>query len=39
MPLNRFSPGKREKLDLRTGNFIWQDWLRLEERGEEAEGA
>lgn len=35
MPLNRFSPGKREKLDLRTGNFIWQDWLRVGERGEE----
>lgn len=25
MPLNRFSPGKGEKLDLRTGNFIWKD--------------
>lgn len=36
MPLNRFSPGKGEKLDLRTGNFIWEDWLRLRERGGEA---
>lgn len=36
MPLNRFSPGKGEKLDLPTGNFIWRDWLRLGERGEDA---
>lgn len=35
MPLNRFSPGKEAKLDLRTGNFIWQHWLRLRAGREE----
>lgn len=37
MPLNRFSPGKGEKLDLQTGNFIWQCRLRLSAGREEEE--